>query len=156
VDETRDRSIQFIVAGFVITALGSLVEFVNLWSNDALLQNSQYDVSYVAFLLAPFAAIGGWWYLSQLRVDEESQRVIIRRGFYFFALELILGSVGTTVSLIAESAGIISLRYLIPNWASAVGGAVAAVGFLLRARRLGNTGDVESTVDANDDDLLAR
>jgi hypothetical protein len=153
---TRERSWQLIVAGFVVTALGSLVEFVNLWSRDAFLQLPRYDVSYVAFLLAPFAAIGGWWYLSQLRVDEESQRVIVRRGFYFFALELILGSVGATASLIAEPAGIISLRYLIPSWASAVGGAVAAVGFFLRARRLANAAYLESAVDANDDDSFAR
>lgn len=151
----RERSSQLIVAGFVITALGALGNFVNLSSKGALSQSSRYDVELVCATLASCVTLGGWWFLSQLRAGDERQRVIVRRGFYLFALELFLGSVGTAAFTITLRLGNVHLRYFLVAWAPAVGGAVAAVGFFLGAWRLGPAGRVASDLQADDGDAAA-
>lgn len=150
---TRERSSQLIVAGFVITSLGALGNFVNLSSNGALSQSSRSDVELVSATLASCATLGGWWFLSQLRAGDERQRVIVRRGFYLFGLGLFLSSVEIAAFTITLRLGNVHLRYFVVAWAPAVGGAVAAVGFFLAAWRLGPAGRNASDVGANVGDV---
>ncbi len=134
-----DRSSRYIVTGYTITALGAVVNLINLWSGGALWsQSSRYDVGVMANLLATFAVLGGWWFLGQLRTDEERQRTIIRRGFFLFAVEQVLAAV--QISVFAAGTHTVGFRYFVPQWAPALGSAVAALGFLIGAARLGPTG----------------
>jgi cytochrome bd-type quinol oxidase subunit 2 len=147
-----DRSSRYIVTGYTIVALGALINFLNLWSGrDLWSMSSRYDVEVVANLFSIFATLGGWWFLSQLNSDDERQRTVIRRGFFFLASEQVLA--GVSISVFAAGEHTAGFRYYAPMWAPAVGGVVAAIGFLIGAVRLGSPGR-EATYDSADVDTV--
>jgi predicted MFS family arabinose efflux permease len=148
-----DRSSRYIVTGYAITALGALINVVNLWSgHDLWSMSSRYDVEVVANLLSTFAVLGGWWFLSQLNSDDERQRRIIRRGFLFLGCEQLLS--GVSISVFASGQHTAGFRYFVPMWAPAAGGVVAAIGFLIGALGLGSGGR-DVTRSRVDDDQAA-
>jgi hypothetical protein len=122
-----------IFVGFVLIALSSLVILY-------------YDVTgrYFAFVgwrnilqtiiqpLSSLFAAGGWWFLSRLGAHDEEQRSIIRRAYWALGLASAVIAVLELLT-ITEVSGLSQFTWEL--WLSAVGSAVATMGYILTARR---------------------
>jgi hypothetical protein len=126
----RGLARNLIITGFVVIFVGNLIDFVWQVSNGYIWQNWRADVNIFALVLAPLAALGGWWFLSLLTLEEPEQQSLVLKAY-----------LGLAVQALFLSATYLIFLFGIPNfswtsaivWGYGVGEPLAAIGFFMMA-----------------------
>jgi hypothetical protein len=122
----------WVVTGFSLTALGSIVNFIQLLNNGYLGQDSvSADIQLFALPLGSLAALWAWWMLSKIATLVSDFALIFRSAF----IALMIGSLCLCVEYVNLLWSTPSFsEFIWPFWFQGVGSFGTAVGFLLLAR----------------------
>jgi hypothetical protein len=119
----------WVVAGFALTTLGSIVNFIELINNGYLSQGSvSADIQLFALPLGSLAALWAWWMLSKIATLTSDFASLFRSAF--------IGLMIVSLSLCVEYVNLLwstpsFSEFIWPFWFQAVGSFGTAVGFLL-------------------------
>jgi hypothetical protein len=104
VERSRFRAEVEIVAGYAVAAIGALIGFISWAGVGSLRYSSNFDVQAIAALFAYFAGFAGWWFLTQIAVDNAGpQRRLLRRALTGLALEQLFVAIGVLAIEVAAS-----------------------------------------------------
>jgi hypothetical protein len=124
----RELARAVVIAGYVVMALATVINFVTLASEGALGANVRSDVQLFSIPLASFAGVAAWWFLTQLAASDGIQLSLLRKGYVALGVQALFGSV--TYLIIDFSFDVSSWSDLV-FWLYAVGGVMVGVGFFL-------------------------
>jgi uncharacterized membrane protein len=122
----------WIIGGYLINLVASVVEFVGQFSSfthGGLSTTTAVDVTLGPVVAA--SSLWTWWWLSQLRVNDDVQRPIIRNG----VIGLVVVLVSEATMSFTSYTSLISIHSA-PTWVLAtfllmtVGEVASAIGFL--------------------------
>jgi len=134
----------WVVLGFALTALGSVVNMVQLVNHGYLSQGSfRADIQLIALPLASLAALWAWWMLSKVATLVSDHDVLFRGAF-----------IGLMVESLCICAEYVNLLWSTPNfnqfnipiWIQGLGSLVTAVGFSLMSLAFSNGMRIDRTV----------
>ena len=126
-------SSRLIFVGFALLAISSMVILYFDVSNRLFTVVGIHNVieNFTQPMAALFAALG-WWFLSHLDGRDDEQRTLIHQAYWALGLALAANAIQQFLA-ISEVSGLSQFTWEL--WISAVGCVVAAVGFILTARR---------------------
>jgi hypothetical protein len=126
----------WIVVGFVLLALGGIVNFAVLVSNNYFGGgNMRADLQLFAIPISSIAALWAWWFLCKIATTESAHAPLFKKAFLGLALQsLCLGLV--FVNFLWMSPGLD--KYTTSAWLEAIGQASVAIGFFLMSREFSN------------------
>lgn len=143
-DRYQARARALVITGLAVNVVAALVDLVNVYG-DGLYRYLRFSGMLGIFLspLGALSAAGAWWFLIKMSAESSTQRSLLEKAMYWFALEVLLGvvasvNVGWHQSITTWSGSII--------WIMGIGGTIEAVGLVALARVFGTTtfGDRES------------
>jgi hypothetical protein len=125
-----------IVVGFALSALGSIVSYLNdITSIGGGFGSGRLVLDELLAILAPIAAAVAWWILSQLEARDSVGLKLLRRAYSFFAVQYLLIAAGYNFVFtpIRYFGGVWITTAL---WLEFFGPLVAALGLFLMSRSL--------------------
>ncbi|HEV3268788.1 MAG TPA: hypothetical protein VGZ68_10345 [Acidimicrobiales bacterium] len=126
----RTTAQKFIVAGYFVIFVGTLIEVIWQISNQYFQQSWRVDVDTFSIVFASFAAIIAWWFLSRIVAETSSQTSLIRKAYFGLALQALLLSSNFVLFL----TGLPNLSWgSASTWGYCVGTISTAIGFFLMA-----------------------
>lgn len=130
----RSTSSRWILTGFALLALSSLLTFYNLTSEGYLSQSGFKDEAQLLLsTMAALFAAGGWWFLCQIVAKDSAQKVLLTKADVLLGLQFSASCIGL---LFSSGPAIRMNRFSAPYWINALGFAVGAGGFFLASYRL--------------------
>jgi hypothetical protein len=143
-DHYQARARALVVTGLAINVVATLADLANVYGS-GMHKYLRFSGMFGIYLspLGALSAAGAWWFLTKMSAESTTQRSLLERAMYWFALEVLLGvvasvNVGWHQSITTWTGSII--------WFMGIGGAIEAVGLVALARVFGATtfGDRES------------
>jgi hypothetical protein len=126
----------WIVVGFALVALGGIVSFAVLVSNNYFGQGDFRAVLQLFVVpLSSIAALWAWWFLSKIATVESAHAQLFKKAFLGLSLQNIcLGLVYIDVLSVSPRID----QFTSSQWLEALGMASSAVGFFLMSREFSN------------------
>jgi hypothetical protein len=133
----------WVIAGFAMTALGGIVDLVQLVSRDYLSEGFRADIQLIAIPLGSLAALWAWLMLTKIATLVSDHDALFKSAFMALTLEsLCLCATYFTILWSVPSFSEFSWQF----WLEGLGSLVTAVGFYLMAIAFSNR--IEHYVDA--------
>lgn len=132
---SRHRAKTWVVAGFLLTAIGAIWIFIrevttgHLYSESGFWNGLETTLAPVMALVALYA----WLWLTKLAVEDSTQVAIVRRAFKSFGCYYALSSTVIFINLF-QSRAFATFSGLAPLWIEAVGAFITFLGFILLSR----------------------
>lgn len=134
----------WVVAGFALTALGSIVNMIQLLDHGYLSEGSfRADVQLVVLPLGSLAALWAWWVLSKIATLISDHASLFRSAFIGLMVESLCLCV-EYVNLLWSTPSL--SQYTWPLWIQGFGSVATAVGFLLMSLAFSNRLDADQAV----------
>ena len=136
----------WIVVGFALVALGGIVNFAVLVSNNYFGEvNGRTDLQLFVVPISSIAALWAWWFLSKIATAESAHAPLFKKAFLGLTLQNICLCL-VYVDVLSVSPGL--NKFTSSLWLQALGEASSAIGFLLMSRKFSNkeTGIEEATL----------
>jgi hypothetical protein len=134
-DRYQARARAFVITGLAVNVLAALVDLVNVYG-DGTYQMLRFSGMLEMYLgpLTALSATGAWWFLTKMTAESSTQRSLLEKAMYWFALEVLLGvvaslNVGWHTPITTWSGSVI--------WIMAFGGVIEVIGLVLLARIFG-------------------
>ncbi len=134
-DRCQKRARALVIAGLAVNVFAALVDLINVYG-DGTYKYLRFSGMFEIFLgpLAALSAAGAWWFLTKLMAESSTQRLLLERAMYWFAVEVLLGvvasvNVGWHTSITTWSGSVI--------WLMGMGGTIEAIGIVSLARVFG-------------------
>lgn len=134
----------WIVVGFALTAVGSILNMINLLSHNYLGEgNFRADLQLVALPLGSLVALWAWWLLSKIATLETNHAPLFRKAFLGLTIQSLCVGV-EYMNLLWFGNGL--NQYTWSFWLQGIGSVVTALGFLLMSRAFSNNAAVGRSV----------
>lgn len=153
----RRRARLFVVTGFAVEAVGSLITLGRLISQGYFSLSTASSIELLLSDLAVLVSVWAWWWLTKVTVSSDDQRSFMSRAFFGLALASILFT-AVALETLFQVPGYIQHGWdLAPLWAQGIGELAKCLGFVMMAREFTWTGalDVESGPEPVDADLAS-
>ena len=126
----------WIVVGFTLVALGSIVNFGVLVSNNYFGEgNVRADLQLFLGPISSFAALCAWWFLGKIATLESTHAPLFKKAFLGLSLQFACLGV-SYVNLLWMRPGLD--KYTTSTWLLTLGVASSAIGFFLMSREFSN------------------
>ncbi len=126
----------WVIAGFSLTALGSIVNLVVLVDHGYLDQGSvRADVQLIVLPLGSLAALWAWWLLSKMTALISDHASLFKSAFIGLMVESLFLCL-YYVTVLWSWQGLVQFTWQL--WMQAFGAGATAVGFLLMALTFSN------------------
>lgn len=132
----RKRARAFIIFGFAVIAIGTIITLYQLVTSAGYFSNASglADFESVLSVLVSLVSIWSWWWLSKLRVVTDVQSSFVRKGFYGLAFQNVLSAALVLAVLFDLPVFSRDSWYVAPRWSELCGSLALAIGFVLLAR----------------------
>ena len=131
-EKSKQVARTWIIAGFVLIAVGALVDLLVLTSNGYIdSSNFRADLQVFSLPLASLAACWAWWFLSKIAAEKSDQRPLFQRAFLGLMLQSLCICI-TYVNLLWTDPNFD--RFTSSLWIQVAGLGATAIGFFLMAR----------------------
>lgn len=132
----------WVVTGFALTALGAIVNLVQLVSRDYLSESFRNDVELIALTLGSLAALWAWWFLSMIAISVSEHDSLFRSAF--------IGLMVESLCLCAEYLNVLGSTPVFSQfswqfWLEGLGSLVTAMGFFLMSRAFSSRSESQGT-----------
>lgn len=132
----------WVVTGFALTALGAIVNLVQLVSRDYLSEGFRNDIQLIALTLGSLAALWAWWFLSTIATSVSGHDALFRSAF--------IGLMVESLCLCAEYLNVLGLTPIFSQfswqfWLEGLGSLVTAMGFFLMSCAFSNKSENQRT-----------
>lgn len=146
----RKRARAFVVVGFVLIAVGSVINVFRLvtWVDYFSIASSRAQFELFLSPLVGVVTVWSWWWLSKIRVANGEQTSFVRKGFYGLALQNALSTALVLAGLFDLPAFDRVSWNVAPIWAEFLGSLVLSIGFILLGQEF--TIDVDDSDDASE------
>jgi len=138
----------FVVAGFVLLALGTVITMVRFIVDGYLFTAASLSVAAESILLplSTVMAAWAWWWLTQVTAVGPSQVRAMRRGLYGLSLQYLLTFTLFVAVVLSMNSSVVTVNYLVQWWSQAIGALAIAVGFFTMSRSLRASAELEPGV----------
>ena len=148
---TRRRARAFVVTGFAMVALGSVITFIRTLTTAGYFAHAGAlsDFESVVSPLIGLVAVWSWWWLSKIRVADPHQMSFVRKGLYGLATQNLLICALALATLFDLPVFNRNSWDVAPLWAHFWGTLAISIGFTLLARQTSREGAVVSEPSDN-------
>ena len=131
-EKSKQVARTWILAGFVLVAVGATVDLLVLTSNGYFdSSNFRANLQVFSLPLASLAACWAWWLLSKIAAEKSDQRPLFQRAFLGLMLQSLCLCI-TYVNLLWTDPNFD--RFTSSLWIQVAGLGATAIGFFLMAR----------------------
>jgi len=131
-EKSKQVARTWILAGFVLVAVGATVDLLVLTSNGYFdSSNFRANLQVFSLPLASLAACWAWWFLSKIAAEKSDQRPLFQRAFLGLMLQSLCLCI-TYVNLLWTDPNFD--RFTSSLWIQVAGLGATAIGFFLMAR----------------------
>ena len=141
IDRYQDRARALVITGLAVNVVAAIVDLINLYG-DGTAKVLKFS-GMLGFFLSPLVALcitGAWWFLTKMTAESPTQRSLLEKTMYWFAVEVLLGVVGTVnygrFQSITTWSGSVA-------WIMSFGGGIEAIGLVALARTFRTTASVD-------------